>query len=165
MKMFARNLLLAVLVSGVMFNTAYSEDKALRKEIANLYAKVANLMEKKDVTAISKILTDDCIFIDAENRTMNRRQWEVMMKQQMAVAKNIRCSFNVQRVQSKGNTLLVANSWDISMEAPGQDGKPHKLRVVGSGVDTLIKTKDGWKLKKSKTTKERQTLDGKPITM
>lgn len=165
MKMFARNLLLAVLVSGVMFNTAYSEDKALRKEVESLYAKVSNLMIKKDVSGIAKMLTDDCTFIDGQNRTINRQQWETSMKQQMAIAKNIKCSFKVLGIKTKGNSLLVSNSWDVSMDIPGQDGKTHKLRIVGNGVDTLVEVKGAWKLKKSKADKERQTLDGKPITM
>lgn len=165
MRMFAKKWLLAVLASSVIFNAAYSEDKALRKEIESLYTKVSNLMVKKDVSALAKMLTDDCIFIDAQNRTLNRQQWEASLKQQMAVAKNIKCSFKVLGVKAKGDTLLVTNSWDLSMDVPSQDGKTHKLRVVGNGVDTLVKVKGAWKLKKSKADKESQTLDGKPITM
>lgn len=165
MKKCVGSLVLALLVCSVQLGTAYSDDKALRKEIEGIYAKVSALMAKKDFSTLSKMIANDCKFIDVSGNTMTKQQWETIMKQQMATAKNIKFTFKVQGIQTKGNTLMVKNSWNGSMDIPDAQGKVHKMKIVGHGVDTLVKAKDGWMLKLAKADKETVTLDGKPISM
>jgi len=165
MKKFVGSLFFALLACSVLISTTYSDDKALRKEVEGLYSKVSDLMAKKDISTLVKMMTDDCKFIDARGQTINRQQWETIMKQQMATAKNIKFTFKVQGIQTKGNMLMVKNSWDGSMDIVDAQGKVHKMKIVGQGVDTLVKAKDGWKLKLSKADKETVTLDGKPVSM
>lgn len=140
-------------------STARADDRA---DIEALYAKISAAMKAKNTKAIYALGTSD--FVTKEQGvTMNAKDSAKMMEEQFKSMKKIhQCTMKASKITIKGTNAVVINDSTFDATTSGPDGKSHKMVMIGSSKDTLVKTKKGWLFKSVEMLTAKMTMDGKP---
>ena len=164
---------LSSLVLSAVAALAFAGQPALSPTISGYYKKNDLLTLKKDVPGLAKLLnattTDDFLFTGKPDRmgktsTRTRSQTEQGMAQVMPLIEKFTQSVShIQRsVVTKTSAVVTVKtiiSWVTKLQP---DGKTHKLENHATVEDTWVKIGGSWKLKASKNTSGKLTIDGKP---
>jgi hypothetical protein len=84
----------------------------------------------------------------------------------LATLQNPKSKTDIQKITFKGSaaTAWIKGRLEWKMTNPQTNKLTH---IVGQAdaVDTWVKTAKGWRLKRSKISNMKMTVDGKPMTM
>jgi hypothetical protein len=142
---------------------AWGDDKAVRKALEPMYAKMEQAFMKRDVSAVmaltapgftgksgSEVVTGDKMLMQIGMR--------LAMIQQMKSVK-----MRIAKLSVKGDKAVVVNRYAFSGIITLNNGRTVKGADNGITRDTWVRTKTGWRLLQLETVKSNPTLDGKPF--
>jgi ketosteroid isomerase-like protein len=154
----------ALLLAGVVPTVVRADDKAVRKEIEGMYAKIVTAMKHKNVQAIMEMGTPDFTMKELKGPPVKAKDVAAQMQAQMATVKSVdSCTMTLDKLVVKGNTAVATENNATAMTVLGQKkGETHKVTSKGTTEDTFVKTPKGWKFKSVNTIKDIMTMDGKP---
>lgn len=150
--------MLCVLGAG----SALAQDTAkVKKELEAMNAKAIAAIKKKDAATLIGLLTPDFTFQGTKGEKMTRAQYEQTVKQQFTVVKEVKAaSAKVGAVTVKGNTAVAQLSSQLTLTVADPQGKLHTIMQSSTSEDTMVKTAQGWKLKKTVEKTTSTTMDG-----
>jgi uncharacterized protein (TIGR02246 family) len=135
-----------------------------KKAIQAAYNKMNAALERKDVNGAFSVLTPDAEQITLQGQRLSAAQMRQQMTQGLAQARSIRSRTTVQKVTLKGNQALAVVRSQVSFVVTDpQSGRDAKIAADEVSDDTWIKTAQGWRAKRSKTTRQKQTVNGQPV--
>lgn len=134
------------------------------KDIQALYAKFGAATEKKDLAALGKLVTPDFVVVTEKGKTQTLEQVKQTLQFQLAILQNLRSKYTVAKATVKGKTASATTQSTMSGEIKNaKTNVVQKVKVTAKSQDTLLKTAEGWKLKKLVVLAQTATIDGKPI--
>lgn len=134
-----------------------------RKAIQVIYDHEVTAYAKKDIKGITAILTPDFESIEKNGDRINAVQSIETIRQTFRMLRTFTVSQNIQNLTLKGDQAIVTSRSHLEGTiADEQTGKPHKVVGDSVTVETWVKSRQGWLLKRSKTISERNIMDGKP---
>jgi len=161
---------ISILSACVVVALAFGSQAKAPAAIAAIYAKLDAVTLKKDVAGFSKLLGDvatkDCTIIDSKGKSTSASKTMASMAKELAQFDKVnKSSSHIDKTVDKGSTVVLTVSSVLDVTAKSPDGKAHQFVQTSTSDDTWVKVGSSWKLKLSKTTKEKTTLDGKPYSM
>src|SRR5688572_15291128 len=143
---------------------AISASADVKSEIQTVYDKLGKAFMSKNVDGILALCTPDFTHKQPNGRVSAGPAMAAQLKQQFATGMIIiDWKSKLLEVKTKGNTATVKSNDQAKMQMKEPDGKTHTYAVNSSAIDTLVKTREGWKFKTVHVLKERMTRDGKPM--
>jgi ketosteroid isomerase-like protein len=155
----------ALLLAGIVPTAVRADDKAVRKEIEGLYAKMVQAMKNKNIKSVMETGTPDFTMKQANGQVLKAKDVAVQMQGEFAMTKSVdQCTMTIDKLTVNGNTAVSTASYIMAMTVGGQKpGETHKFTSKGINKDTLVKTPKGWKFKSVENVKDTMTMDGKPF--
>ncbi len=155
---------IAIVLFGFMGSFAFADNASIKKDLGAEYDKFAKNYLAKDITSIEKQVTEDFKWKRLNGQVLGKKEAIATMKQEMAqVGKDTKITQKLNKVTAKGATVVVDAVGTVTMSAPGQDGKIHKMEAGGASIDTWVKTNSGWKMKGVEEKTMELKIDGKKI--
>jgi ketosteroid isomerase-like protein len=154
-------LLASVLLCGIR---TLADDEKIRQELASLYAKADEAIRKKDLKAISDLLTDDFTAKDSDGSVLDRKQFEARFSDALGKLKETSSvTTSIDNLKMIDGDAVVEITQTLKAKAMGSDGKEHDLVAVGKSRDTWTHTARGWLNKHSEDLGQTLTVDGESV--
>ncbi len=110
-------------------------------------------MTRKDMAGLRAAITPEFTYTTASGRRLTRTQFETVVQQQFATEDGVRyMRINPRTLAVRGNTMNSTCDWYFEGNTrlgaslkPATPGSLHKIDVVGSMTDNLVRTPQGWK--------------------
>lgn len=144
--------------------SSFADDSAVRKALQARYAEISKAFASRNVKAFESAFTDD-FTAKAPGRTMITRAEAFRdFEGQMKVLTEVKWTQEIKSLKVDGKVVHVVINSQMLATAPGQDGKPHKLKLQTKGTKSdWVKGKKGWQVKYSETGDLKMWMDGKPM--
>ena len=140
-----------------------------RKGIMAAFDSAVKSFKAKDIKGFMSVYTPDYTS-KANGKTMSAKEMEAEMKMNMSNTKSVEsATLSLGKVAVKGEAATADATFSLKAtiaDPQGRMGKPgatHKMGVVEKAREIWVKTKGGWKNKRSDMISETMTLDGKPF--
>lgn len=143
-------LLGAAALAAVIAPATAQVDKKAKDELMAGYAKIVAALKKKDVKSIVSQMTPDVV-IKENGQTMNKAQFEAMLKQQLPMMELVSSKINFTKVVVKGDTANAEWTEDAVASVPGQDGKKSKMSMKSKYKGSFKKIGGDWKMHTSES--------------
>lgn len=134
------------------------------KDIKAAYNKMIGAMKSKSTMALRAISTPD-FKMTGQMGEMNLDQAIATMENQFKTIDGVPSAsikYESCKVSGKTATLVTTTTMKFTMKMP-PDNKPAKFDVTARSKDVLVKTRDGWKFKRSDALDEKVKMNGKPF--
>lgn len=164
--MTRRNAILTLTAAAILLPftlTAYAQ-KSEEKPIRAIYAKLDALYRKKDVAKLMKMLTPDATYKEVSGKTMNYKEMDTLMRQQLAAIQSIDAfKTTIKKLTVKGTTAKSETSMTLKGKVTDPQGKMHAMTSMSTTRDTWTKTPQGWRIKMIEALTDKVLMDGKPV--
>lgn len=160
--------LLPVIGLFVLAASAGAEDRATRRELDAVYARMAQATRKKDLQTILDLGAPDFKMKQQNGQVLTLQGLKQTLAMQMAMVQSIDAmEMKIQKLRVKGKTAETTVAYKMAMtsQADQKTGKSHIVADTGVTHDVLVKTPQGWKFKSVERVKSNMTMDGKPFSL
>jgi ketosteroid isomerase-like protein len=156
-RIFATALTLTTLTTVVC---RADDSKGVRKELDAGYARMCQGIKHKDVKPMAELSTPDFTMEEA-GRTENAKAALAELEQSFKTMQPIDSAMTIRTLKISKDRAVATVDYSMSFTMKDAQGKTHQMSGKGVTEDTWIKTKSGWRIKKVKTLKADETMDGK----
>jgi len=155
--------LLAGAVWLALAASAQADDKAVRKALEPMYAKMEQAFKKRDIKAVMA-LTAPGFTGKSGKETVPAEEVQMQLGMQFAMLKVMKSAkMRIAKLTVKGDKAVVVNRYAFSGVIEPQKGTTVKMADSGITRDTWTKTAKGWRLLQLETVKSNPTLNGTPL--
>lgn len=152
-----------VVTSGYVGAAESADQLAVRKQ----YAIFAQAIREKNASRIINLETSDFSAVTVKKVQKTKAQRDASLRGVLSVVKTVNASrVTVRSVSVKGGTATVVADQYVSLTiADPRDPKAKDLVFTDDSTsrDTWIKTRQGWRIRRSQELSDKATVNGKPI--
>lgn len=154
------HIVIATLIALGMVGVSVRADD--RKEINALYKKLTTAMKKKDVKTVMALATSDFSMKMPNGQVQKADAIEASMKQMFSGTKSIdKLETKIDSLKIQGNKAVAVSTTAFACTMQDAQGQRHKYTENSTSRDYLVKTKKGWRFKRTEALKAKVTLDGR----
>ena len=161
-----RNAILTLITAASLLSISHISyaQKGEEKAIRAAYATADALYRKKDVAKLMKMLTPDVMYKEVGGKTMNYKEMDALMKQQLGNIQSIDAfKTTIKKLTVKGKTAQSETSMTLKGKVADPQGKIHVMTSMSTTRDTWTKTPQGWRMKMIEALSDKMLMDGKPM--
>ncbi len=145
---------------GLVAHAQKSEEQAIK----TAYSTADAYYRKKDAGKLMKMLAPDVSYKEVSGKTMNYKEMDAMMRQQMGMIQSIDTfKTTVKKLTVNGKMALAETSMTMKGKIKDPQGKMHTISSLSTTRDTWTKTAQGWRIKHIDTITDKSMMDGKPV--
>lgn len=134
----------------------------VKSELNANYGAMASAFLHKNIKGISKFLD---VNFSTTSLFGNTRSFDVYLEdveRQMGSYTDVSWYRKVSQLVRSGTDFVATVEGHLKATGPGQDGKPHKLDITSTVVDTWKRSGRRWLLKSNVVKRRTVLMDGKP---
>lgn len=135
----------------------------VRKSVQSAYTNENASMMRKDANSVFAAYAPDFSQTSLKGETLTLIQLKQMVPSVFASAKQIKDKTTVQKIALQGDKATVTVKRHSEIVALSPRKKAIKMAVDAVTEDLWVKTAQGWRLKRQKSLKEKQTMNGRPL--
>jgi len=156
-----------LLLSAFVFTTmtasiCQADDRAVRKELDADYLRMCQGVKSKDTKPMEELSTPDFTMEEA-GQTEDAKAALAQLKQGFKTMQSADCTMTIRTLKIRKDQAVAVVHYTTAFIMKDAQGKTHQMTGSGDNEDTWIKTKNGWRIKKVKTLKSEETMDGKAM--
>lgn len=160
-----RDRLLIVTLSVLALQSgAAADERALRKALTPMYAKIEAAFRKRDVAAFMA-LTAPNFTGKQKDKVVEGSKVQMQLGMEFAMLQSMdKVTMKMEKVTSKDGKAVVVNRYSFAGTVAPEKGKILKMADNGVTRDTWVKTPKGWLLLQLETVKSNPTFNGRPVS-
>jgi len=154
-------LLTLCIIAGVVLTAGAEQNKSVRDDIQALLNAAGEAFDRKDAYGVAKTATKDAVLHYLDGGEIPMEEWIANSAFEFEKTKSMKSKFQVEAAEAKGD-MAVAD-YSEKHEYVMKDESSHTYKSESKWQVELVKTKDGWRIRKFTQLADVTYRDGKKI--